>query len=563
MSYQWRANGSAIAGATGSTLLLTQAQVGQVITVTARYTDNPGWAESVTSPATAAVVNLSGQIPDEPRPVSGLVQDGYVAGASIYLDKNGNGLPEVSEDTGLRTDASGNFSGTVGGSGVILAVGGTNIDTGLRNALTLAAPQGATVVSPVTTLMQALGGPQGLSLAQSATQFAEAFGVTGVDLLRFDPLGAGAGATGLTVQKINAQLAITASLSGAADSALQGVARLVAQATGPLNLSEPAVLAQAIGALNLSAGVLAAIAQGNADIRASNSLTDVSQAQKTAVLTTLNPTTDWVAPTVTAFNPVTGTQAVPVSTDLVFELSESAQRGSGTIELRTADGTLVQRFEAGSTAVTLQDNTLTLNPSVDLTPSTGYVVVFAPNAFLDLVGNAFPGSGGFTFSTEQATGDELPPVATRFGLSGSTRSVALDDNLTITFNELIQTGPGAIRLKTASGNVVETFTAANTTASGSTLTLNPTGNLNLFTRYVLELGPNSVLDLTSNGNSASLNYDFRTASADGLYHMFVAAFAAFGDLDHAGDGRRERLRAQRHGELVQPGFDVVDQVAPR
>jgi hypothetical protein len=117
-------------------------------------------------------------------------------------------------------------------------------------------------------------------------------------------------------------------------------------------------------------------------------------------------------------------------------------------------------------------------------------------------------------------------VATRFGQAGSTRSVALNDNLTITFNELIQTGPGAIRLKTASGQLVETFTAANATASGSTLTLNPTGNLELFTRYVLELDPNAVRDLAGNGTSTGLNYDFRTASADGLYHMFVAAFAA-------------------------------------
>jgi hypothetical protein len=528
IAYQWSANGVPITGATSSTFTLTQAQVGQVITVTARYTDNPGWAESVTSPATAAVVDLNGQIPDEPRPVSGLVQDGYVAGAAIYLDKNGNGLPEVSEDTGLRTDASGNFSGTVSGSGVILAVGGTNIDTGLRNALTLAAPQGATVVSPVTTLMQALGGAQGLSSAQTATKFAQAFGVTGVDLLKFDPLASGAGATGLAVQKINAQIALTASLSGAADSALQAVARLVAQTAGPLNLSDPAILAQALGGLNLSAGALAAIAEGNSNIRASNSLNEVSQAQKTTVLAALNPTTDWLAPTVTTFNPVTGTQAVPVSADLVFELSEAAQRGSGTIELRTADGTLVQRFEAGSAAVTVQGNTLTLNPEVDLKLSTGYVVVFAPNAFLDLAGNSFAGSGDFSFSTAQAQdgGDGSPPVATRFGPAGSTRSVALSDNLTLTFNELIQTGPGAIRLKTASGQLVETFTAANATVSGSTLTLNPTGNLDLFTRYVLELDPNAVRDLAGNGTSTGLSYDFRTASADGLYHMFVAAFAA-------------------------------------
>ncbi len=59
ISYQWKADGIAISGATGSTLLLTQAQVGQAITVTARYTDGFGTAESVTSAATAAVANVN------------------------------------------------------------------------------------------------------------------------------------------------------------------------------------------------------------------------------------------------------------------------------------------------------------------------------------------------------------------------------------------------------------------------------------------------------------------------------------------------------------------------
>ncbi|MEI7465790.1 MAG: putative Ig domain-containing protein, partial [Burkholderiales bacterium] len=59
ISYQWNANGVAISGATGSTLLLSQAQVGQTITVTARYTDGFGTAESVTSEATDEVANVN------------------------------------------------------------------------------------------------------------------------------------------------------------------------------------------------------------------------------------------------------------------------------------------------------------------------------------------------------------------------------------------------------------------------------------------------------------------------------------------------------------------------
>ena len=59
VSYQWNRNGMTIDGATASTLVLTQADVGTQLTVTASYTDNQGTAESVTSVATAADINLN------------------------------------------------------------------------------------------------------------------------------------------------------------------------------------------------------------------------------------------------------------------------------------------------------------------------------------------------------------------------------------------------------------------------------------------------------------------------------------------------------------------------
>jgi hypothetical protein len=55
ISFQWRANGSPISGATGSTFSLTPTQIGKVITVTASYTDLGGAVESITSPATEPI----------------------------------------------------------------------------------------------------------------------------------------------------------------------------------------------------------------------------------------------------------------------------------------------------------------------------------------------------------------------------------------------------------------------------------------------------------------------------------------------------------------------------
>jgi Ca2+-binding RTX toxin-like protein len=60
ITYQWKANGTNIGGATGSTYTLTQAEVGKTVTVTASYTDLLGTAEAVSSSATASVGAVAG-----------------------------------------------------------------------------------------------------------------------------------------------------------------------------------------------------------------------------------------------------------------------------------------------------------------------------------------------------------------------------------------------------------------------------------------------------------------------------------------------------------------------
>ena len=59
ISYQWKSNGTNLAGATANIFSLTEAQVGKTITVTASYTDGHGTVESVISAATNAVANVN------------------------------------------------------------------------------------------------------------------------------------------------------------------------------------------------------------------------------------------------------------------------------------------------------------------------------------------------------------------------------------------------------------------------------------------------------------------------------------------------------------------------
>jgi Ca2+-binding RTX toxin-like protein len=91
ISYQWKADGVAIAGATGSSLSLGQAQVGKTISVAASYIDLQGTSESVTSGLTAAVANVN-DAPTGSVTISGpAVQNQTLTAADTLSDADGMG----------------------------------------------------------------------------------------------------------------------------------------------------------------------------------------------------------------------------------------------------------------------------------------------------------------------------------------------------------------------------------------------------------------------------------------------------------------------------------------
>lgn len=63
VSFAWMADGTAIDGATASTLALTDAEIGKTITVTVTYMDDDEYSEEITSEPTAAVAPASANTP--------------------------------------------------------------------------------------------------------------------------------------------------------------------------------------------------------------------------------------------------------------------------------------------------------------------------------------------------------------------------------------------------------------------------------------------------------------------------------------------------------------------
>jgi len=212
------------------------------------------------------------------------VLDGYVEGALIYLDANGNGVADPSENTGLKTDARGRFSGTVLGDGALIAVGGINTDTGLANSLTLAAPSGSSVISPLTTVVHQVMKASGVDMAQAGASVNKALGLpSGVNLMQFDPLASPQDSAAMAVQKANVQVAMTAALGG--EAMLGSMAGVIAKrdaGAAPLDLSDAGALAGL--APGLSAGSIQSISVANAGVKAAVSLTQLASTQKAALV---------------------------------------------------------------------------------------------------------------------------------------------------------------------------------------------------------------------------------------------------------------------------------------
>ncbi|MFM9967678.1 MAG: choice-of-anchor I family protein [Burkholderiales bacterium] len=148
-------------------------------------------------------------------PIKGSVIDGYLKGATVFIDKDGDGVLDPDEPSTITAN-DGSYSLPGGVAGKIVAFGGTDIGTGLAFKGVLKAPSGSTVVTPLTTMVADLISAN-VSAAQAEEKVLKALGLgsldSKVDLLNFDPIAAASGgntelaALGLQIHKAGVTVA--------------------------------------------------------------------------------------------------------------------------------------------------------------------------------------------------------------------------------------------------------------------------------------------------------------------------------------------------------------------
>ena len=87
--------------------------------------------------------------------ITGRVIDGYLSNATVFVDKDGDGVWDEDEPS-TKTGADGSFTFEAPTNGTIIAFGGVDISTGKEFTGTLRAPAGSTVVTPLTTIVEAV-----------------------------------------------------------------------------------------------------------------------------------------------------------------------------------------------------------------------------------------------------------------------------------------------------------------------------------------------------------------------------------------------------------------------
>jgi hypothetical protein len=189
-----------------------------------------------------------------------VAEDGYIVGATVsYL--NGSGRTTTTGEDGTFTLS--------GGNGALLLTGGTDRSTGLVFTGTLEAPAGSTVISPLTTLVEAVVAESGKSgsneIAAATAEVDASLGLpAGTDLTTLDVVaGTLAGDHGATEalfegSELEDTLALIAAAGGSAAAALSYLAS-VAKSGKSLSLTDAATIRHAATAGGVSAGAATAI----------------------------------------------------------------------------------------------------------------------------------------------------------------------------------------------------------------------------------------------------------------------------------------------------------------
>ncbi|HRF56627.1 MAG TPA: Ig-like domain-containing protein [Campylobacterales bacterium] len=231
--------------------------------------------------------------------------------------------------------------------------------------------------------------------------------------------------------------------------------------------------------------------------------------------------------------PSNNQSSVPQDSNFTLTFSESVFAESGkyiTIK-KTNDNSTITTIETTDPQITINGDTVTINPTNNLPTDSGYYILIDKGAFVSSSGSMYEGissSGAFGFSTPVTYyPDPSPPPAppadtTAPTLSSSTpiddaTGVAQSANIVLTMSENVTavTGKNITIKKTSDDSTVATIDAADAQVSvaGSVVTINQAITLGSNTKYYVLVDSGAFKDSANNvyaGISSTTALSFTT-----------------------------------------------------
>ena len=259
--------------------------------------------------------------------------------------------------------------------------------------------------------------------------------------------------------------------------------------------------------LSLNASYHVQLASGVITDLAGNPYAGISDA------TTLNfNTVDTIVPMLISSNPMDDAVQVAIGSNIVLTFSEPVKAGIGNIVISDGQDDIRTIAVTDSSQVTFNGNTVTINPTSNLSLNASYHVQLASGVITDLAGNPYAGISDAT-TLNFNTVDTIVPMLISSNPMDDAVQVAIGSNIVLTFSEPVKAGIGNIVI---SDGQDDTRTIAVTDSSqvifdGNTVIINPTSDLNPNATYHVQLASGVITDLVGNAyaginDSTTLNF---------------------------------------------------------
>jgi hypothetical protein len=417
--------------------------------------------------------------------LSGRVAVDYLHNSTVFADANGDGIWNPGEST-TTTDDSGAYT-LNNPHGNLVASGGTDITTGLVFGGVLQAPEGATMINPLTTLQSALI-THGLTVSAAESMIGTALGIdiSWFQLDQYDPIAEALYPSSSTAAK-NFAVHVQGESVKIANLVVAAGELLVGAAGGTNNLSEADAFAAVFKALAVAIhtdadGVISLTDTALLQTILTNAVTLANDAELTAGLAKVNAVKADFA-TMLADSAANIDAAVAAGNDAATTLVKIGQIGAFT------QGVMANAIQAGAAAGDLAP---IVNTYTGTTADTAIAAIDSgqldPNSTAD--------------DAAVAQGNTAPTMRSA--------AIAADGNtIVVTYSEALtgtaEAGDYTVTLGSGSTTVTAATMGTGVNANQVTLTLGATvsaGNPASIT-YTASAGtPNSIKDAAIVANNA-------------------------------------------------------------